>query len=196
MFPICGLAKCRVASFLLSRPRHAPRSYNHLARDTRPVVRTARSARPVRALARAGTALRSTSSRLPFLCDDATARRLLDTASQLPDKGGAVCRGKTYRVIFTLLYGRGLRVGEAARLCVGDVDLSRDLLVVRQTKFYKSRLVPFGRGIHRVLSDHLACRARPSETISPSTPVFSLRGGRPVSAGTISQTFHNLYWAE
>src|SRR4030042_1809334 len=27
---------------------------------------------------------------------------------------------------------------------------------------------------------HLARRARPSETISPSTPVFSLRGGRPV----------------
>jgi integrase len=83
-------------------------------------------------------------------------------------------------------------VGEVARLCVGDVDLTRDLLVIRQTKFYKSRLVPFGPRIHMVLSDHLARRARPPETISPSTPVFSLRGGRPISAGTISQTFHHL----
>ena len=66
---------------------------------------------------------RSTQSRLPFLFDDATARRLLDTASQLPDKGGTVGRGATYRVIFTVLYGLGLRVGEVARLCVGDVDL-------------------------------------------------------------------------
>ena len=103
-----------------------------------------------------------------------------------------MCRGATYRVIFTLLYGLGLRVGEVARLCVGDVDLTRDLLVIRQTKFYKSRLVPFGPRMHLVLSDHLARRARPSETIPPSTAVFSLRGGRPVSAGTISQTFHHL----
>ena len=181
-----------VDAFLVSRPRHAPRSYNHL-RGTLVRLFDWLAAHdqfgpsPVRARPR-----RSTQSRLPFLFDDATARRLLDTASQLPDKGGTVCRGATYRVIFTLLYGLGLRVGEVARLCVGDVDLTRDLLVIRQTKFYKSRLVPFGPRIHMVLSDHLARRARPSETISPSTPVFSLRGGRPVSAGTISQTFHHL----
>jgi hypothetical protein len=64
------------------------------------------------------------------------------------------------------------------------------MLDIRQTKFYKSRLVPFGPGIHMMLSDHLARGARPAETISPSTPVFSFRGGRAVSAGTISQTFH------
>jgi site-specific recombinase XerD len=181
-----------VDAFLVSRPRHAPRSYNHL-RGTLARLFDWLAAHdqfgpsPVRARPR-----RSTQSRLPFLFDDATTRRLLDTASQLPDKGGTVCRGKTYRVIFTLLYGLGLRVGEVARLCIGDVDLTHDLLVIRQTKFYKSRLVPFGPRIHMVLSDHLARRARPAETISPSTPVFSLRGGRPVSAGTISQTFHHL----
>ena len=181
-----------VDAFLASRPRHAPRSYNHL-RGT--LVRLfdwlAAHERfgpsPVRARPR-----RSTRSRLPFLFDDTIARRLLDIASQLPDRGGTVFRGPTYRVIFTLLYGLGLRVGEVARLCMGDVDVTRDLLVIRQTKFYKSRLVPFGPRIHSALRDHLAHRARPSETIPPSTPLFSLRGGRPVSAGTISQTFHHL----
>ena len=181
-----------VDAFLVSRPRHAPRSYNHL-RGT--LVRLFDwlathdqfGPSPVRARPR-----RSTQSRLPFLFDDVTARRLLDTASELPDKGGTVGRGATYRVIFTLLYGLGLRVGEVARLCIGDVDLTRDLLVIRQTKFYKSRLVPFGPRLHTVLSDHLARRARPSETIALSTPVFSLRGSRSVSAGTISQTFHHL----
>ena len=133
-----------VDAFLASRPRHAPRSYNHL-RGTLARLFDWLAAHdqfgpsPVRARPR-----RSTQSRLPFLFDDVIARRLLDTASQLPDKGGTVCRGTTYRVIFTLLYGLGLRVGEVARLCVGDVDLTRDLLVIRQTKFYKSRLVPFG----------------------------------------------------
>jgi integrase len=181
-----------VDAFLVSRPRHAPRSYNHL-RGTLVrlfdwlVAHDQFGPSPVRARPR-----RSIYSRQPFLFDDTIARRLLDTASQLPDKGGTVGRGATYRVIFTLLYGLGLRVGEVARLCVGDVDLTRDVLVIRQTKFYKSRLVPFGPRIHLALSDHLARLERSSETISPSTAVFSLRGGRPVSAGTISQTFHHL----
>jgi integrase len=139
-----------------------------------------------------GRPRRSTRARLPFLFNDATARRLLDITGQLPDKGGTVSRGQTYRVIFTLLYGLGLRVGEVARLTVGDVDLTRDLLVIRQTKFYKSRLVPFGPRIQTVLRDHLAQRARQSASTSPLTPLFSVRGNRPVSAGTISQTFHHL----
>jgi integrase len=181
-----------VDAFLVSRPRHAPRSYNHL-RGTLTRLFDWLAAHdqfgpsPVRARPR-----RSTQSRLPFLFDDVTARRLLDTASQLSDNGGTVCRGATYRVIFTLLYGLGLRVGEVARLCVGDVDLTRDLLVIRQTKFYKSRFVPFGPRVRKVLRDHLARRAPAAETIASATPVFSLRGRRPVSAGTISQTFHRL----
>lgn len=189
---LSGITADIVDAFLASRPRRAPRSYNHL-RGTLVRLFTWLAAHdqfgpsPVRARPR-----RSTQSRLLFLFDDATARRLLDTASRLPDRGGTVSRGSTYRVIFTLLYGLGLRVGEVARLCVGDVDLTRDLLVIRQTKFYKSRLVPFGPGLRTVLTDHLTRRARPSETVPPSTPVFSLRSGRSISAGTISQTFHHL----
>ena len=181
-----------IDAFLASRPRHAPHSYNHL-RGTLTrlfdwlVADDMFGPSPVRTKPR-----RSTRSRLPFLFDDTTARRLLDVASQLPDRGGTLLRGPTYRVIFTLLYGLGLRVGEVARLSVGDVDLTRDLLVVRQTKFYKSRLVPFGPRIHTVLSDQLARRAQQTLGLSAEMPVFSLRAGRPVSAGTISQTFHHL----
>lgn len=181
-----------VDAFLVSRLCHAPCSYNHL-RGT--LVRLFDwlaahdrfGASPVRARPR-----RSTRTRLPFLFDDDTARRLLEISGQLPDKGGTVSRGLTYRVIFTLLYGLGLRVGEVARLAVSDVDLLRDLLVIRETKFHKSRLVPFGPRLDTVLRDHLARRARQSGTVSPSAPLFSLRGHRAVSAGTISQTFHKL----
>jgi integrase len=180
-----------VDAFLASRPRKAPRSYNHLRCTlTRLFTWLAAhdrfGASPVRARPR-----RSGRVRLPFLFDDATARRLLDIASQLTDRGGTVRRGRTYRIIFTLLYGLGLRVGEVTRLRVGDVDLVRDVLTIRQTKFYKSRLVPFGRRIHTVLTEYLAGRPEPSAPPS-AAPLFSLRGGRPVNPGTISQTFHQL----
>jgi integrase len=164
-----------VDAFLASRPRHAPRSYHHL-RGTLArlfdwlVAHDLFGPSPVRAMPR-----RSTRSRLPFLFDDTTARRLLDVASQLPDWGGTLQHGPTYRVILTLLYGLGLRVGEVARLCVGDVDLTRALLIVRQTEFYKSRLVPFGPQIQAVLADQLVRRAQQTRGLSPEMPVFSPR---------------------
>ena len=62
-----------------------------------------------------------------------------DRAPFRPDVAAA-----DHGTIFALLYGLGLRVGEVARLTIGDVDADRRLLVIRQTKFGKSRLVPFG----------------------------------------------------
>jgi integrase len=181
-----------VDAFLASRPRRAPRSFNHL-RGTLARLFTWLAAHdrfgasPVRARPR-----RSAVTRAPFLFDDGMARRLLDIAGQLPDTGGAVGRGTTYRVMFTLLYGLGLRVGEVARLRTDDVDLTRDLLIIRQTKFYKSRLVPFGPRIHAVLREHLARRRPATHPPSMAVPLFTLRGTRAVHPGTISQTFHRL----
>lgn len=181
-----------VDAFLASRPRPAPRSYNHLRGTLGRLFAWLAAhdrfgASPVRTRPR-----RSGVTRAPVLFDDRTARRLLDLAGQLSDAGGTVSRGATYRVILTLLYGLGLRVGEVGRLGVDDVDLTRALLVIRHTKFYKSRLVPFGPRLHEVLAEHVARRRRAAEPPSPSVPLFTLRGGRPINPGTISQTFHQL----
>lgn len=181
-----------IDAFLASRPRATPRSYNHLrgtvgrlfdwlvARDVVP-------SSPLQSRPR-----RVTRTRTPFLFDRASAKRLLDAARLLPDTPSTQWRGPTYFTIFALLYGLGLRVGEVADLLVGDIDRTRDLLVIRRTKFSKSRLVPFGPRLATVLDDHLTRRARQVGALSPEIPVFSLRAGRPVSRGTISLTFHYL----
>lgn len=41
-----------------------------------------------------------------------------------------------------ILYGAGLRTSEALHLSMSDVDFAHAVLTVRDTKFYKSRLVP------------------------------------------------------
>ena len=180
-----------IDTFLASRPRAAPRSYNHLlgivtrlfdwlvARDLVP-----RS--PVHAKPR-----RTTASRLPFLFDPPAARRLLDVAGALPDTRNTPHRGLSYRTIFALLYGLGLRVGEVARLRIGDIDLPRQWLVVRDTKFTKSRLVPFGPRMGQLVADYLDRRTatpRPGPLIA-SLPVFSFRK-RP--AGVAVHHQHHL----
>ena len=176
---------------LASRPRTRPRSYNHLLGTlirccTWLTEQRRLPSSPVRARPR-----RVTSHRIPFLFDQAAARRLLACARRIPDQGGATLRGVTYRTIFAVLYGLGLRVGEAARLTVEDVDGERQLLVIRETKFGKSRLVPFGPHLGQALADYLAIRRARADLVA-SSPLFSIRGCRAINPGTISQTFHHL----
>ena len=142
---------------------------------------------PVRAKLR-----RTTASCLPFLFDPVTARRLLDAAGALLDTRNTPRRGLTYRTIFALLYGLGLRVGEVARLRMRDIDLTRQLLIVRETKFAKSRLVPFGPRIGEVVADYLRSRMPMTRCLMiADLPVFSFRKSQPVSPCTISTCFTN-----
>ena len=113
-------------------------------------------------------------------------------ASPLSDTGRAPLRGPTYRTIFALLYGLGLRVGEVARLTVGDVDGDRRLLVIRKTKFGKSRLVPFGPRLGRTLEDYLALRRVRTRDLDAMSPLFTFTRRGAIHPGTISQTFYQL----
>src|ERR1700749_1598974 len=67
------------------------------------------------------TRRRDTGKRIPYLFDLHDAKRLLGLASEFPDRSRAPHRAQTYEMIFALLYGLGLRVGEAVRLHLRDV---------------------------------------------------------------------------
>jgi site-specific recombinase XerD len=182
-----------IDEFLASRPRSRPRSYNHLrctiGRLFAYLVGHGKVARnPLQSPPR-----RTRYQRSPFIFDQAAARRLLSTARALADRGGTLERGSSYYLIFAILYGLGLRVGEACRLCVKDVDLDRRVLVIRQTKFYKSRLVPFGPKLETLLRQQIArCRTGLYGSEDPETALFRLKGGRAVNPGTVSITFQQL----
>jgi len=182
-----------VEEFLASRDRWRPRSHNVLLGVVRVlfdwlVIQGSLAKSPVRTRPR-----RVTAQRIPYLFDAVQARRLLDVAADLPDRSRAPLRGPTYRTIFALLYGLGLRVGEVARLRRADVDLNRQLLVIRDTKFGKSRLVPFGPRLGGLLQVYLALREhRGGAPIVAEAPVFTFTRRGHVHPGTISQTFHQL----
>jgi len=160
-------------AFLASRPRSRPRSYNHLLSVVRRLfkwlVRQQRlSQSPVESRPR-----RATAAQMMFLFNRAQARQLLEVAGELPDNNNGRNRGRIYSLIFALMYGLGLRVGEAARLCHQDVDLKRNLLVIRETKFLKSRLVPFGPKLGARLCEYLQLQTEDAGALPPSSPLFS-----------------------
>jgi integrase len=79
-----------------------------------------------------------------------------------------------------------------SRLTIADVDLDRRLLVIRETKFGKTRLVPFGPRIaSRLTAYRMAAEARRG-SLSADMPFFSFTRRGAIHPCTITQTFHHL----
>ena len=185
------LTPCLLDEFVASRPRPRARSFNHLVGVLGCFLDWAVTQQRLDASPWHRTRRRETARRLPFLLDTTQARRLLEAAAALPDNPRATGRGPTYHAIFGLCYGLGLRAGEACNLRLDDVDIDRQLLVVRGGKFGKSRLVPHGPRIGQLLAVQLE-RRRVEGAPAHDAPLFSFDGRRSVHPGTASQTFHRL----
>ena len=86
-----------------------------------------------------------------------------------------------------LLYATGLRIGEALWLKLGDLDLRRQLIHVREGKFQKARYVPLSPSTTAHLQVYLRWRQRAGLSTSPDAPLFvNTRGGmyHPVTFAT------------
>ncbi|HNU11631.1 MAG TPA: tyrosine-type recombinase/integrase [Rubrivivax sp.] len=177
-------------AFFASRRRERARSHNHLVATVRRFFEWARlqgviEHNPVTSMPR-----RDNGRRIPYLFGLTDAQRLLDVARSLPTRSKAPHRALVYETAFALLYGLGLRVGEVTRLLVSDVRFDDATLLVRETKFYKTRLVPFGPRMAKRLASYI--EGRYGEHADAQAPLFSFTKRGAVCEGTISQTFHGL----
>jgi len=175
--------------FLASRGRVNARSYNNLLSVVRRlfdwlVSQQVMPASPLQLRPR-----RETARRLPFLFEPSAIKQLLAEAAQLPDNPRSLMRGTTYETIFALLAGLGLRIGEVSRLQCGDIDLDGDVLQIRDSKFGKSRQVPFGPRLAARLRAYLELRERGGWPCVGAAPLFSWNGTSPVSTNSIRNTF-------
>jgi integrase len=84
-----------------------------------------------------------------------------------------------YRTLLLLLYGSGMRIGEALRLVLQDVDLTDQVITVRDTKFFKTRLVPIGPKLNQELVEYVERRRRLPLPRGQESPLFTTRGSRP-----------------
>jgi integrase/recombinase XerD len=97
----------------------------------------------------------------------------------------------TCRTLLLLLYGTGLRISEAVGLDSADVDLDAGILRIHESKFYKSRLVPMGPDLRRVLANYAAERNKcPPNT--PDAPFLLTRRGQRLSRAGAENAFKQL----
>ena len=97
----------------------------------------------------------------------------------------------TIRTLILLLYATGLRIGEAIRLQHRDVDLNDAILTVRETKFYKTRLVPVSSDLTGVLRCYFERKWKEPGS-STSTPFLATYDGRPVTHLTAELAFKRI----
>jgi site-specific recombinase XerD len=82
---------------------------------------------------------------VPHIYSQEELQRLLD-ATACCENSRSKLRPYTFRMLILLLYAAGLRISEALSLRLTDVDLSAGVLTIRESKFYKTRLVPMSLG--------------------------------------------------
>jgi integrase/recombinase XerD len=116
--------------------------------------------------------------------------QLMDAALRLPPAGSL--RPHTYSTLIGLLWVSGLRGGELVRLNVEDVDLEKGVLHIRQTKNFKSRLVPLTDSARMALMAYRDVRARLGVEQGPQAPFFINERKHRCARRTVIGTFRML----
>ena len=91
-----------------------------------------------------------------------------------------------YRTLIRTAYACGLRISEVVRLRVTDIDSSRGVLVIRQGKGQKDRLVPLSPALLAELRAYWR-RYRPADWLFPGQ-----KRGRHLHVGALQRTFARL----
>ena len=94
-------------------------------------------------------------SRLPYIFRREEISAILTAAAELPDHRLLPYRGPTYRTVFLLLYTLGLRISEALRLRLRDLDFVENSVTIVETKFNKGRVLPMGPNTAAALKDYI-----------------------------------------
>lgn len=121
----------------------------------------------------------------PHIIAVADIERIMQAALALPPV--ASLTPYTYHYLIGLLATTGLRVSEAVALL--ETDLTPDGLLIRETKFRKTRLVPIDPSTRRALKEYLALRRRIG---GPDPHLFVLSTGEPPDHASVSRAFIKL----
>lgn len=109
--------------------------------------------------------------RRPHIFSPADIRHMLEVARSYPSPH-APLRPQTVYTMILLAYCAGLRRSEISRLDLGDVDLRSGTITIRETKFYKTRILPLSDSVMVELHNYLDARRRAGGPQDPKSGLF------------------------
>ena len=125
----------------------------------------------------------------PYIYSQQEISALLGACTQLRPINGLTPR--TYATLFGLIACTGLRISEALKLSRDEVDLSNGVILITETKFRKSRLVPIDPSASKALGEYAKFRDQ-YHPIAKSKKFFLSKKGNSLPYHTVWYNFIKL----
>ena len=119
--------------------------------------------------------------------------QLLRVAAKLRSRADTPLCAEVFRLAIVLLYTAGLRRGELVRLVLGDYDPDQRTLLIRASKFHKSRLVPLSADAASEMDLYLQARNRLPHAASSPLLVNLWGGLRAYSGASFGRSLRRLF---
>lgn len=91
-----------------------------------------------------------------------------------------------------LTYTLGLRVHETLSITLNDLDMDNLVVTIEQSKFYKSRLVPFNPQIKAILNAFLKWRKSQQQPQAPESYLFMSRHNEALNDASLRGIFKRI----
>lgn len=131
------------------------------------------------------------TSFVPYIYSRKELRSLFN-AALVYQKGKNDVSPYMIRVILILLYCTGLRISEALALTMDDVNIKQSLILVRESKFYKTRLVPYGKQLSEVIISYITWREKLRFSKNSNASFFINSKGKSLDAKDMGRRFKIL----
>jgi integrase/recombinase XerD len=112
----------------------------------------------------------------------------------LPDKVTHDCSCLMMPTLFRVLYGTGLRIGEALSLEEKDVNLEEKYITVRQSKNGTERIVPMSDSLTDVCWQYRNRKRLRMTGLTKSNLFFVKNDNSPCGKGTAYRSFRQILW--
>jgi integrase/recombinase XerD len=131
----------------------------------------------------------------PYIFSESDTARLLAASSCLRRFSTSPLRPEVIALAISLLYTTGMRRGELLGLTVSDYDSKEGTLLIRDSKFHKSRVLPLHRDMVNEINHHLQLRRKWHLPMKSETPLMwnSIGGGRPYTATGLRLNLRTLF---
>ncbi len=127
----------------------------------------------------------------PHIYSSEELRRLLAATDALQSPSSPL-QPLTFRTLLLMLYGTGMRIGEALSLRLQDVDSVERLVTIHDTKFFKTRVVPTGERLSHALVTYAAKRRQLPLPAKEASAFFATRTGNALSYIHVNRVFQRL----
>lgn len=128
---------------------------------------------------------------VPFIYSNEELKSLFDTALSYQVNRSHIAPYMV-RTVLILTYALGLRIHETLSLTLNDIDMDNDVITIQQSKFYKSRLLPFNQQIKRIIKKYFEWRKKQKQLQAPDAYLFISKNNQPLNHWTIEGIFERI----